>query len=138
MKKITKTINPIHFEDLEPHRFEDLVRQLVYDFKVWRLLDATGRSGSDDGFDARGWEAAASSDNAENDETDEADQSPSDVPVESEKLWLIQCKREKSISPQKLIKYSKAVKDPDVYGVIFAAACDFSKRRGTVVVQFFK
>lgn len=41
---------------MEPKRFEDLVRQLDYDFKPWRKLEATGRSGSDDGFDARGYE----------------------------------------------------------------------------------
>jgi hypothetical protein len=39
---VTKTINPLHFEDLEPHRFEDLVRRLL----------------SDEGFDVRAWEKA--------------------------------------------------------------------------------
>lgn len=53
----TRTIGPLHLEDLEPHRFEDLARQMLYDFRQWRQLEATGRSGSDDGFDARGWEA---------------------------------------------------------------------------------
>jgi hypothetical protein len=53
----TRTLGPLHLEDLEPHRFEDLVRQLLYDFRAWRSLEATGRTGSDDGFDARGWEA---------------------------------------------------------------------------------
>ena len=32
----TRTLGPLHFEDLEPHRFEDLVRQLIYDIKPWR------------------------------------------------------------------------------------------------------
>ncbi|NYG46218.1 hypothetical protein GGD67_003689 [Bradyrhizobium sp. IAR9] len=49
----TKTTGPLHFEDLEPHRFEDLVRRLLYDFRQWRELEATGRTGSDEGFDAR-------------------------------------------------------------------------------------
>ena len=53
---MTKTLNPLHFEDLEPHRFEDLVRQIIYDFKEWSLLEPTGRLGSDDGYDARGFE----------------------------------------------------------------------------------
>jgi hypothetical protein len=52
----SRTIGPLHFEDLEPHRFEDLVLRLIYDFRPWRELQATGRSGSDDGFDARGIE----------------------------------------------------------------------------------
>ena len=49
MKKTTPTraTGPLHFEDLDPHRFEDLVRRLIYDFRPWRLLEATGRSGTD-------------------------------------------------------------------------------------------
>ena len=39
--QMTKTLNPLHFEDLEPHRFEDLVRQIIYDFKEWSLLEPT-------------------------------------------------------------------------------------------------
>jgi hypothetical protein len=30
---MSKTLNPLHFEDLEPHRFEDLVRQEM--FVLW-------------------------------------------------------------------------------------------------------
>lgn len=36
MTLITRTMNPLPFQDLEPKRFEDLVRQLAYDFKPWR------------------------------------------------------------------------------------------------------
>jgi len=43
----TRTTGPLHFEDLEPHRFEDLVRRLIYDFRPWRQLEAAGRSGGD-------------------------------------------------------------------------------------------
>jgi len=50
----SRTINPLHFEDLEPHRFEDLARQLVYDFRAWAGLEATGRSGADEGNRKRG------------------------------------------------------------------------------------
>ncbi|HMW70451.1 MAG TPA: hypothetical protein PKD17_01450, partial [Cellvibrionaceae bacterium] len=53
---VTRTLGPLHFEDLDPKRFEDLIRQLAYEFKNWRRLEATGRAGSDDGFDARGYE----------------------------------------------------------------------------------
>ena len=45
----TRTYNPLPFTELEPKRFEDLVRQLVYDFRPWRRLEATGRSGSSTG-----------------------------------------------------------------------------------------
>lgn len=53
---ISKTLGPIHFEDLDPRRFEDLVRELAYDFRDWQSIEATGRSGSDDGFDIRAYE----------------------------------------------------------------------------------
>lgn len=52
MTAVTPTLGPLHFEDLEPKRFEDLARQLIYDYKPWRKLEASGRAGSDDGFDA--------------------------------------------------------------------------------------
>ena len=53
---VTRTLGPIHFEDLDPHRFEDLVRQLAYDFKQWQSIESTGRGGADDGFDIRRYE----------------------------------------------------------------------------------
>ena len=69
---VTKTLNPLHFEDLEPHRFEDLVRQLIYDFKDWQSIEATGQAGSDDGFDIRAWERnLIIITNKEDDESDE-------------------------------------------------------------------
>ncbi len=128
MAVTTKTINPLHFEDLEPHRFEDLVRQLIYDFRNWRALEATGRQGSDDGFDARGWEICSdSSDTIENE--DSAD--PADAVTEEDRVWLIQCKREKTITPKKLIGYLNSIKEEErseLYGMIFVAACNFSKK----------
>ena len=54
--KVTRTYGPIHFEDLDPHRFEDLVRELIYDYKDWQAIEATGRSGNDGGFDVRAYE----------------------------------------------------------------------------------
>jgi hypothetical protein len=53
---VTRTLNPLPFHDLEPRRFEDLIRQLAYDFRPWLRLEATGRAGSDEGFDVRGIE----------------------------------------------------------------------------------
>lgn len=121
---VTRTIGPLHFEDLEPKRFEDMVRQLVYDFKPWRRLEATGRSGSDDGFDARGFEMAVGEDVESSDE--EVDRG-----VEADRLWLIQCKREKKITPAKLRDYLAEIRlnpDETLHGLVFTAACDFSKR----------
>ena len=125
MKSPSKTTGPLHFEDLEPHRFEDLVRQLIYDFRTWKSLEGLGRSGSDEGFDVRGVQIIESLDSDDPDREDEDNQEASNG---SERLWLIQCKREKSIPPKKLAKYAKATVGTDLYGVIFAACCDFSKR----------
>ena len=144
MGKTGRTLNPLHFEDLEPHRFEDLVRQLAYDFKVWKSIEATGRTGSDEGFDVRAWEDVFTEERPEDDDETEGGVSRSEG-----RLWLIQCKREKTIGPKKLGKYVAKI-GPDhgvrVYGVIFAAACDFSKRsrdtfrevlRGKGVQEFY-
>jgi hypothetical protein len=46
------------------------------------------------------------------------------------RLWLIQCKREKTITPKKLGEYLEGLpqsRDEPIYGLIFAAACDLSK-----------
>lgn len=85
-------MNPLPFEHMEPKRFEDLVRQLLYDFKVWRNLEATGRSGGDAGFDARGIEAFPTLGSE-----DEADAGGDDLETKDPgtRLWLIQCKRER-------------------------------------------
>lgn len=122
----TRTIGPLHFEDLEPHRFEDLVRQLVYDFRPWRQLEATGRGGSDDGFDARGFEITNSTETGEADADDGEDEAtlPSNT---DDRVWLIQCKREKRIGPAQLEKYLSQVPAESLHGLIFAAPCDFSK-----------
>ena len=123
----TRTIGPLHFEDLEPHRFEDLIRQLVYDFRPWKQLEATGRSGSDDGFDVRGFEAGPNVEDAGEESEDDSDDGSSGL---EDRLWLIQCKREHSIGPKKLGSYldeMPASESSQLYGIIFAAACDFSK-----------
>lgn len=125
MAAVTRTLGPLHLEDLEPHRFEDLVRQLLYDFRPWRDLEATGRSGNDRGFDARGTEIVGyAEDSGEVAEGEE--EQPRSV---EERQWLIQCKREKAIGPKKIESYLDGLpkaKEGGLYGLIFAAACDFS------------
>lgn len=120
---VTKTIGPLHLEDLEPHRFEDLIRQLLYDFRPWRSLEATGRSGSDDGFDARATETVAG-EQFEREADQEAEADRTDI---EERIWLVQCKRERVIGPKKLVEYLDAADPTGLYGMVFAAACDFSK-----------
>ena len=125
MVKTTKTLNPLPFQDLEPHRFEDLVRQITYDFRNWRSLEPTGRLGSDDGYDARGFEIIDIQD-----ESEEEDEEETTSPISKDRLWQIQCKREKTITPAKIEKYADEMLkgSPTPYGVIFAASCDFSKK----------
>jgi len=111
--KPTKTTNPLHFEDLESHRFEDLIRQLAQDFRSWDKLEPTGKLGGDEAYDARGIEVVTGTSGRE------------------ERLWQIQCKREKSITPKKIAAYLEEMIPSGAtvpHGVILAAACDFSKK----------
>src|SRR5665213_3432517 len=97
MVKITRTFGPIHFEDLEPHRFEDLIRELAYDYKDWQTIEATGRSGSDEGFDIRAYERVV----REQPVDSEAEDALEPHPMVGNR-WMIQCKREKDIGPKRL------------------------------------
>lgn len=123
MAKASQTINPLHFEDLEPHRFEDLVRELIYDFKDWQSLEATGRAGSDDGFDVRAWEKLSEITNQSEEENEEGIH-----PMEGN-LWMIQCKREKELGPKRINEIIKeTTKDKAPYGYLLVAPVNFSKK----------
>lgn len=117
----TRTTNPIHFEDLDPKRFEDLVRELIYDFRDWQTIEATGRGGDDDGFDIRAYERATTT--TIDDDGDEV------VRPMDGNAWMIQCKREKAIPPSKIKKILEDIApDNPPYGYILAAATNFSKK----------
>ena len=93
MATASRTINPLHFEDFEPHRFEDLIRQLAYRFRRWRYLDATGHLGRDGGLDIRGIEiVTALSDQEIADLSEGENPQEDDEPVIVEREWRIQCK----------------------------------------------
>jgi len=70
------------------------------------LGGTTGRPGADHGFDARGYEivanAAPSMDETDDGETVE-ERTVFDEGVD-DRLWLIQCKRERAIGPKVLEK----------------------------------
>src|SRR6266849_2113016 len=120
--KASKTTHPLHFEDLEPHRFEDLVRRLLYSFRDWNNIEATGRSGSDEGFDVRAWEKGDTISNV-------GDEGEEGVRTLEGRLWQIQGKREKTITPAKmrtLIKEGVDQRTPP-YGYVLAAATNISK-----------
>lgn len=121
----TRTLNPLPFGDLEPHRFEDLIRQLAYDLRRWKSLEATGRGGADGGIDIRAIELVPV-----NEEPPVEDDGESADTSFSERLWIFQCKREKALSPKRLRKVvdeSLATLDTPPHGFILAAACDVSK-----------
>jgi len=122
--KITRTYGPIHFEDLDPHRFEDLIRELIYDFKDWQSIEATGRSGSDGGFDIRAYEKVEVISHLDDENNEEAKEVH---PMEGN-LWMVQVKREKAIGPQKIKTILSDIdsKNPP-YGYILAASANFSK-----------
>ncbi len=122
--KITRTTNPLHFEDLDPHRFEDLIRQLAYDIRDWYKIEATGRGGSDEGIDIRAWEKAST---IHNDDEDPSG-NQGEIIVEGN-LWVIQCKREQRLGPSQIRKIVSSLKDnSQIYGYIIAAPANFSKK----------
>ena len=54
MPNPTVTTNRLHFEDLEPRRFEELGYQLLHRLYKWVRLDHTGVCGNDGGIDMYG------------------------------------------------------------------------------------
>lgn len=128
MRPVTRTYGQLHFEDLDPHRFEDLVRQIAFNFRNWSALEAIGRSGADGGADTRAVERIAVEAPPLDDE--DSDEPPASGSVQDERIWLIQCKREKTIAAAKARRIvQEAVPTPPApYGLIVAAACDFSAK----------
>ena len=120
---VTRTYGQIHFEDLDPKRFEDLVRQLIYDYKSWQSIEATGRSGNDGGFDIRAYERVTIVESTESEE-----ELREEVHPMAGNLWMIQVKREKVIGPKRIAQILNDVNSDDPpYGYILAASANFSK-----------
>ena len=92
--KPTKTINRLHFEDLDPHRFEDMCFEIVKEKLPNWYCRNFGRSGSDEGIDIQ----ATSNDNGK------------------ETIWVFQCKRHKNQLTIEIDNYiQKHEKLPDKY-----------------------
>jgi hypothetical protein len=122
---VTRTYGPIHFEDLDPHRFEDLIRELIYDYKEWQIIEATGRGGGDDGFDIRAYEKIEI---PLADDEDEMESSKKIHPMDGN-MWMIQGKRETSIGPKDIKEILEDVDSENPpYGYILAASANFSKK----------
>lgn len=125
----TRTLNPLHFEDLEPHRFEDLVRQLAYGFRNWSSLEATGAVGADEGKDIRGIELASLIADHRNGALEDSE--VENEPTYQRREWRIQCKRYKSLTPKQITTIVKEAV-PNVseipHGLIIAAPCKLSDK----------
>lgn len=107
MNTPTQTTNRLHFEDLDPHRFEDLGAELLYRKQEWKRFNNWGRSGSDDGID---------------------------ISCEEENgvIWFCQCKRYQTISTSeikaavdKIVSKNKNCKDGIILLIV---ACNVSKK----------
>jgi len=123
----SRTYNPLHFEDLEPHRFEDMVRQLIYDFRDWVDIQAVGRSGADKGVDIRAIEQVGSPVISDPDE-DEGEYQKNLLSGERRE-WIFQCKRYSQINPKKLVSIVNedlAQQEQSPYAYVVVAACNFS------------
>ncbi|NSB23047.1 hypothetical protein B0H68_005635 [Clostridium beijerinckii] len=108
---VTKTINQLHFEDLDPIRFEELILSMVYRMKRWLKLDHLGKKGSDDGIDIRAIEE-----------------------LENGKLksYYFQCKRYSKITKAQLLRIiddflDKNLEVPDIYTLVIS--CPLSKKK---------
>ena len=101
------------------------MRELAYDFKDWQSIEATGRGGSDDGFDIRAYERISDV-TTESDEYDSGEETAH--PMEG-RVWMFQCKREKEIGPARVASIISDGVDPKAppYSYILAAPANFSK-----------
>jgi hypothetical protein len=115
MERVTRTTNKLHFEDLDPLRFENLVLDLLCSWRRWKRINSVGQASSDSGVDIIG---------REGDGTQEIE-------------WHVQCKRHKRLSISEIDKaLSKLEKNFARHeSLILATACNVSKRMVDHVVK---
>jgi hypothetical protein len=105
--KPTRTTNRLHFEDLDPRRFEDLCLQLIYKDRNWNEINHIGRLGYDKGVDI----TAIEKDH------------------KTKINWYVQCKRYKSISKGEIKKVIDKIRKN--YGsrgkLLLIISCDITK-----------
>jgi hypothetical protein len=115
--KPTKTTNPLHFEDLDPGRFEDLCLEIVNRYKAWYLINHYGGVG-DEGVDIYAVEKDGS----------------------ISKKWVFQCKRYTEIDRTKLQGIvDKLVKNnsiPDI--LVLIISCNLSKGKSEFFESYAK
>jgi len=116
----SKTINKLHFSDLDPIRFEDFCLSLLYPLHPWEDIRHYGRVGSDGGVDIYAVEKL------END---------------LKRVWFIQCRRYKSATNAVL---KKAVDDsinklnelPEV--LLIVVASDVRRKSHEYFIEYAK
>lgn len=113
---VTRTINQLHFEDLDPIRFEELILSMVYRMRRWDKLDHFGKKGSDDGVDIRAVEKMENG---------------------KENVYYFQCKRYQKISNTDIRKIvddylEKNAFFPNFY--VLVISCPLSKKQ----VEYFE
>ena len=116
MTKTTRTTNRLHFEDLDPKRFEDLCLQLVYKLKKWVEITHIGRAGNDKGVDI----IAIEDDH------------------QGKMVWYVQCKRQKSIYKHEFkVAIDKIQKNYNTKGILlFIVSCDLTKQQIDYVKEY--
>lgn len=107
---VTKTTNQIHFEDLDPIRFEELILSVVYRMARWETIYHFGKKGSDDGIDISATEILENN---------------------KQRTHHFQCKKYKRLGITQLKKTideftTKNSAMPDKY--ILVVACDLTKK----------
>lgn len=113
---VTRTFARLHFEDLDPMRFEDLCLSIIYRMRRWEKIEHFGRMGKDYGIDILGIELLENG---------------------RRNTWHFQCKRYNKLSKTQVGKIVKDYCDrnnsrPDYYFIL--AGCDVSKG----VMDYFK
>jgi hypothetical protein len=112
----TRTTNKLHFEDLEPIRFEDLAVNILYRRKNWKKILHIGRHGSDEGVDIEGVELKE---------------------MNGEILWYVQCKRYKSFTKKDfdlvISKIEARSVKPDA--ILLVISCSLSKKTRDYIQQ---
>jgi hypothetical protein len=115
--KPTKTTNPLHFEDLDPGRFEDLCLEIVNRYKTWYKIDHYGGVG-DEGVDIY------------------AEEKEGDISKE----WVFQCKRyieiDKTTLRNIIDKIIISNRVPDV--LVLVVSCDLGKRKSEFFESYAK
>lgn len=116
----TKTHGRLHFEDLDPSRFEDLSLSIVYRLNRWAEINHFGRSGSDDGIDIH---TAEEMENGK------------------QRIWFIQCKRylKLTASGLKTIVDDIVTKNPTLPDVLLLiVSCNLSKKSNEYFNKYAK